>query len=125
MPDLLRDRDAKLAPSIDALFNDAGIRVVRAPVQAPNANAFSESWIGSLKRKCLGHFKCFSRKHANHILREYVRFNNRHRPHKGLGNRTLAAAFCNDQPPPDRPESAPIRCDRFFGGLLRHYHRAA
>jgi putative transposase len=122
---LLRDRDAKFAPAFDTLFSDAGIRIVKAPVQAPNANAFAESWIGSLKRECLDHFTCFSRKHMDHILREYVRFYNRYRPHQGLNNRTLAAAFGEDHPPPDRPESAPIRCEQFLGGLLRHYHRAA
>jgi len=90
---LLRDRDAKFALAFDTLFNDAGIRIVKTPVQAPNANAFAESWIGSLKRECLDHFVCFSRGHLDHILREYVRFHNRHRPHQGLGNRTLTTAL--------------------------------
>ncbi|MCA9253898.1 MAG: integrase core domain-containing protein [Phycisphaerales bacterium] len=121
---LLRDRDAKFSLAFDALFNNAGIRIVKAPVQAPNANAFAESWIGSLKRECLDHFVCFSRGHLDHILREYVRFHNQHRPHQGLGNRTLRAALGND-PPPDHPESSPIHCQRFLGGLLRHYYRAA
>ena len=122
---LLRDHDTKFAPAFDALFKDAGIRIVKTPVQAPNANAFAESWIGSLKRECLDHFVCFSRKHLDHILREYVRFHNKYRPHQGLGNRTVAAALGNDPPPPDQPESDPIRCQRFLGGLLRHYYRAA
>ncbi|NOX60188.1 MAG: transposase [Planctomycetes bacterium] len=87
---LIRDRDTEFAPAFDALFNDAGIRIVKTPVQAPNANAFAESWIGSLKRKCLDHFVCFSREHLGHILHEYVRFYNRYRPRQGLGNRTLA-----------------------------------
>jgi hypothetical protein len=60
----------------------------------------------------------------DHILREYVRFHNQHRPHQGLGNRTLRAALGND-PPPDHSESSPIHCKRFLGGLLRHYYRAA
>jgi len=46
-------------------------------------------------------------------------------PHWGLGNRTLTAALGNDPPPPDLPEDMPIRCERFPGGLLRHYYRAA
>ncbi len=122
---LLRDRDGKFAPGFDALFKNAGIRIVKTPVQAPNANAFAESWISSLKRECLDYFVCFSRKHVDHILREYVRFYNRHRPHQGLGNRTLTAAPVNDQPQPDLPEDTPIRCRRLLGGLLRHYYRSA
>ncbi len=122
---LLRDRDAKFTLVFDTLFNDVGIRIVKSPVQGPNANAFAESWIGSLKRECLDHFTCFSRKHLDHILREYVRFYNRYRPHQGLNNRPLAVAGGNDPAPPEQPESDPIRCERFLGGLLRHYYRAA
>jgi putative transposase len=122
---LLHDRDTKFAPAFDRLFNYVDIRIVKAPVQAPNANAFAESWIGSLKRECLDHFLCFSHGHLDHILREYTRFHNRHRPHQGLGNRTLIAALGHDPPAPDLPEDTPIRCQRFLGGLLRHYYRAA
>jgi putative transposase len=122
---LLRDRDTKFAPAFDRLFTGTGIRIVKAPVQAPDANAFAESWIGSLKRECLDHFLCFSRRHLDYILGEYTRFHNRHRPHQGLGNRTLTAALGNDPPLPERSESDSIRCQRFLGGLLRHYYRAA
>ncbi|NOX60192.1 MAG: transposase [Planctomycetes bacterium] len=122
---LIRDRDTKFSPAFDALFSGVGIRIVKTPVQAPNANAFAESWIGSLKRECLAHFVCFSRGHLDYILREYVRFYNRHRPHQGLGNRTLATALGSDPPILERSESDPIRCKRILGGLLRHYYRAA
>jgi putative transposase len=53
---LLRDRDTKFAPAFDRAFIGSDIRIVKTPVQAPDANAFAESWIGSLKRECLDSF---------------------------------------------------------------------
>jgi hypothetical protein len=51
---------------------------------------------------------------------------NAYRPHHGLGNRTVAEAATG--PPKKDISTAPhdrIHCQRFLGGLLRHYCRAA
>mgnify|MGYP003564444829 CR=1 FL=1 len=93
----------------ETICSDRGAR--KAPVQAPDANAFAESWIGSLKRECLDHFICFSRRHLDHIPGEYAGFHNRHRPHQGLGNCTVPAALGNDPPPTEQAESDPIVSD--------------
>ena len=122
---LIHDHDSKFSSAFRRLFRSAGIRCLRTPLLAPDANAFSEAWIGGLKRECLDHFLCFSLGHLDHIGQEYVRFFNEHRPHQGLGNRTLPAAATG---PPEElafnpaPETGRIRCQRFLGGLLRHYY---
>ena len=121
---LLRDRDSKFSFAFDRLLFGAGVRRVRIPLLAPDANAFAESWIGSFKRECLDHFACFSLGHLDHIGQEYVRFFNRHRPHQGLGNRTIPEAAAGPPIDPSAttwPEIHRIRCDQFLGGLLRHY----
>ncbi|TWT45067.1 hypothetical protein RAS1_14880 [Phycisphaerae bacterium RAS1] len=125
---VLHDRDAKFSFAFDRVFFNAGVRRVRTPLLAPDANASIESWIGSLKRECLNHFLCFSLAHLDHILRSFVGFHNEHRPHQSLGNRTLPEAATG--PPVEIPSTpAPwlgrIKCQRFLGGLLRHYHREA
>jgi len=126
---LLRDRDTKFTAAFDQLFRDTGTRIVKTPIRAPNANAFSESWVGSLKRECLNHFVCFGLGHLNHILGDYVHFFNQHRPHQGLGNRPLpiAAGERGDVATTARLDDGPddVRCKRFLGGLLRHYYRTA
>jgi len=126
---LLRDRDTKSTAAFDQLFRDTGTRIVTTPVRAPNANAYAESWVGSVKRECLNHFVCFGLGHLDHILREYVHFYNRHRPHQGLGSRPLSSVVGvrGDVSVTARLDDNPddIRCKRLLGGLLRHYYRAA
>jgi len=125
---VVHDRDTKFSFGFDRVFANAGVRRVRTPLLAPDANAYAESWIGSLKRECLNHFLCFSLGHLDHITSQFVRFYNAHRPHQSLGNRTLPEAAAG---PPEELVADPaatvgrIRCQRFLGGLLRHYYRAA
>jgi hypothetical protein len=45
---LIHDRDAKFSRAFDAVFHRGGIRLIRTPVQAPNANAHIERWVGRL-----------------------------------------------------------------------------
>ena len=124
----IHDRDSKFSTAFRRLFHSAGIRCLRTPLLAPDANAFAEAWIGGLKRECLDYFLCFSLGHLDYIPQENVRLFNEYRPHQGLGNRTLPAAATGL---PEELSSNPapwigrIRCQRFLGGLLRHYYRAA
>jgi putative transposase len=124
---LLRDRDAKFSYDFDRLFRGAGTRIIKTPVRAPNANAFSEAWVGSVKREALNHFICFSRGHLDYILQQYADYYNDYRPHQGVGNRTLT--FDPEEPsaiePPPDDDVGRIRCRRFLGGLLRHYYHDA
>jgi hypothetical protein len=39
--------------SFDEVFRSEGIRVIKAPVRAPQAKAHAERWVGSLRRECL------------------------------------------------------------------------
>ncbi len=104
------------------------MRPLRIPKLAPDASSFIEAWIGAAKREALDYFMCFSLQHLDYIVRQFVAFFNEHRPHQGLGNRTLPAAAAG--PPEDlaidhAPQLGRVRCQRFLGGLLRHYYREA
>jgi len=41
---LIRDRDSKFSRDFDDVFRSEGIRVIKAPVRAPNARAHAERW---------------------------------------------------------------------------------
>ena len=65
---LLCDRDTKFIRPFDGLMNAAKIMIVKSLVMAPNANAYAESWIATLKRECLSYFVCFNLRHNDHIV---------------------------------------------------------
>jgi putative transposase len=59
---LIHDRDAKFSRAFDATFHGEGMRVIRTPLKAPNANAHIERWVGSVRRECLDRLLIFSRR---------------------------------------------------------------
>jgi putative transposase len=52
---LLRDRESKFTRALDDLWCAVGAKVIRTPIQAPNANAVAERWVGTVRRECLDH----------------------------------------------------------------------
>jgi len=120
---LLRDRDAKFTRSFDDVFRSEGAEVLRTPVQAPNANAYAERWIGTIRAECLDWLLIVGRGHLEQVLRVYAAHYNTHRPHRALELR-----------PPDPPaglhvarerEPSTVRRRDRLGGLLHEYHRRA
>src|SRR4029453_7862886 len=50
---LICDRDTKWSPDARRLLREAGVRVVVTPIRAPNANAYAERFVRSIKEECL------------------------------------------------------------------------
>jgi transposase InsO family protein len=122
---LIHDRDAKFSRAFDAVFDGDGIRVIRTPLQAPNANAHIERWVGSVRRECLDRLLIFNRRQLERVLRVYIRHYNEQRPHRALD---LQAPDPRTTPPtrgqPARLVVAPRRRD-LLGGLIHEYEAAA
>jgi putative transposase len=116
---LLRDRDAKFAPTFDAVFASEGLRVVRTPVRAPRANAFAKRWVGTVRRECLDRLLIFGRRHLEVVLGEFVEHYNAARPHRALALRSPLA-----RGQPVSATGAVVRRDR-LGGLIHEYSRRA
>jgi putative transposase len=117
---LIRDADTKFSASFDTVWASEAARVIQIPHRAPNANAFAESFIGTIKRECLDFFVCFSRSQLDYVLRTWVRHYNVERPHRGrdIGNNVLQVDF--------RPaRDGPICCRRQLGGIVTSYTRDA
>ncbi|MGH3143448.1 MAG: integrase core domain-containing protein [Gaiellales bacterium] len=117
---LVHDRDTKFSHAFDEVFRTEGIREIRTPVQAPNANAYAERWVRTLRAECLDRILILGRRHLEHVLRIYRCHYNEHRPHRALGL----------LPPSGRdltPLNAPARLQRrdLLGGLIHEYQAAA
>jgi putative transposase len=120
---LVHDRDAKFGGGSDHIFEGEGIAVIRTPVQAPNANAHAERWVGTVRRECLDRLLIFSRRQLEHVLRVCARHYNQHRPHRSLALHPHEQPDAN--PTPRRaPAWQPNRRD-LLGGLIHEYEHAA
>jgi putative transposase len=82
---VLHDRDSIYAPGLDAAVTAMGVRVLRTTVQAPQANAFCERLLGSLRRECLDFVIPLTENHLLRILKVWMTHYNRGRPHTSLG----------------------------------------
>jgi putative transposase len=78
---LIHDRDTKFPDAFDALLASEKIKVIRTPVQAPNANAHMERWVGTVRRECLDRLLIVGRRQLEHVLRVYIEhYRGRDRP---------------------------------------------
>ena len=100
---LIHDRDAKFPRAFDALLANDEVKVIHTPVQAPNANAHMERWVGNVRRECLDRLLIFSRRQLVHVLSVYVGHYNRPRPHRALDSRPPDLA-------PAQPSERTQRC---------------
>ena len=66
---VLRDRVAKFSRAFDDLVRSEGAEILRSPVQAPNANAYAERWVGTVRAECLDWLLIVGRGHLEQVLR--------------------------------------------------------
>ena len=122
---LIHDRDTKFNRAFDAIFRGEGIKIVPTPIQAPNANAQAERWVGGVRRECLDRLLIVSRRQLEHVLRVYIRHFNQQRPHRALGLRPPDHGDGTDPTPPPIQQISQVRRRDLLGGLLHGYETAA
>jgi putative transposase len=120
---LIRDRDSKFTRAFDDLWRAVGAEVIRTPIQAPNANAVAERWVGTLRRECLDHLLITGRRHLLRVLHSYFKHYSRHRPHRSLD--LSAPEWSERQGMAEPPAAKQIHRRDVLGGLIHEYERAA
>jgi hypothetical protein len=117
---LIHDRDSKFSGSFDEVFRSEGLTVIHTPIRAPQANAYAERFVRTVRNECLDWLLILGRRHLESVLRVYTAHYNRERPHRGLA---LLTPETGD--PTGLPTAGKIdRRDR-LGGLIHEYYRAA
>jgi len=104
-------------------FETQGTRIVRTPIQAPQANGIAERFVRTVRSDCLDWLLILNAWHLEQVLAVFIDHDNDFRPHRGV-----------DLAPPNRRSSTEAvadastivvkRRDR-LGGLLHEYRRAA
>jgi putative transposase len=120
---LIHDRDSKFSRAFDDIFKSEGVEIIRTPFRAPNANAFAERWVGTVRRDCLDWLLIANRRQLEHVLHVYVDHYNTHRPHRALGLRPPTPGNRLHVVGADPPDQ--IRRRDRLGGLIHEYARAA
>ena len=98
-----------------------GIRGIPIPYGAPNAAAYIERLIGTLRRECLDRMLIWNERHLRRVLTEFIRWYNQGRVHQGL----------NGIPDPDpalaeaKPSSGKLVAIPVLNGLHHDYRLAA
>jgi putative transposase len=118
---VLRDWDAKACRPFDDVFRSEDAEVVLTPVQAPNANAYAERWIGTVRAECLDWLLIIGRGHLEQVLRIYTQHYHQHRPHHAL--RLEAPDRPSDLTVVGRDHRAQVHRRSLLGGLLHEYRR--
>ena len=117
---VIRDRDSKYSGAFDDVFRSSGIRIVKPPVRAPQANAIAERFVRTVRAEGLDWLLILNRRHLEHVLGAYVEHYNTQRPHGALKLRPPQP----EEPPPTPTIGEIQRHDR-LGGLIHEHDRDA
>ena len=116
---LIRDNDGKYGAQFQHAANGATIEILKTPVEAPRANVFCERFMGSLRRECLDYLLILSEQHLRRIVKDYITYFNRARPHQGIHQ----CIPCS--PPLSEQTGGEIVGIPVLGGLHHDYRRKA
>jgi transposase InsO family protein len=82
---VIHDRDSIYSEGVDRTLEGMGLTVRLTPFRAPQANAFCERLVGSIRRECLDFVIPVNERHLREILTCWIPHYNRGRPHASLG----------------------------------------
>jgi len=90
---------------------------VQTPYQAPNANAYAERFVRSIKEERLDRMIPLGERHFRRVVTEFVEHYHHERNHQGLENALIGGEPTTGVGRVHRPQR--------LGGLLNYYRRAA
>ncbi len=113
---LIRDNDSKYTDAFDTVFESEDINIIRTPFYAPNANAFAERWVHTVREECLDKILILNETHLQRVLNYYLLYYNGRRPHQGINQQSPLAR--------KKPElSGLIQKRAVLGGIINDYFR--
>jgi len=69
---LIHDRDSIFSKDLDGAVTAMGVRILKTPVRAPQANAFCERLVGTIRRECLDFLIPLGELHLKRLLTHWV-----------------------------------------------------
>ncbi len=115
---LIRDHDSKYTNAFDNVFRSGDIHVIPTPVRAPNANAYAERWVRTVREECLDHLLIMNETHLQRVLKSYITYYETARPHQGLDQQMPI-------PRNNSPNTCLVRKREVLGGIINDYYRTS
>ena len=84
---LLVSGDSQFSRAFDDVFAAISGSVITTPPGAPQANAFAERWVRTVRHELLDRTLIWNQRQLQRPLNEFVAHYNEHRPHRSLGQR--------------------------------------
>jgi transposase InsO family protein len=118
---VIRDGAGQYTRTFDHVFAAVGAEVITTPPGAPQANAFAERWVRTVRHELLDRTLIWNQRQLHRLLDEFIEHYNDHRPHRGLhqrapGDGADASVFDLGQP---------IQRTTTCAGLINEYRPAA
>jgi transposase InsO family protein len=112
---LIRDNDKKFTDAHDTVFRSKEMRLIRTPFRAPNANAYAERWVRTVREEGLDHLLVINEGHLRHVLKTFIDYYNESRPHQGLEQQMPI--------PPQHPivTTGPVQRNKVLGFISDYY----
>lgn len=79
---LVRDNDRKFTNRFDAIFQAQGSRIIRTPIQVPQANGIAERFVRTARSECLDWLLVANACHLERALTIFFDHFNGHRAHR-------------------------------------------
>ena len=115
---LIHDNDRSFSKAFNAVFESEGFHVIHTPFRAPNANAFAERWVRTVREECLDHILILNTAHLSRVLIEFIDYYNVSRPHQGIDQQTPT-------PFKIQKKTGPIQRRKVLGGIINNYYRSS
>jgi putative transposase len=88
-------------------------------------DSIMERWVQTCRRKLLDLTLIWNERHLRHVLHEFERFYNGHRPHQGIANARPLHPLPTPLTDPEGMARLNVRRRDRLGGILHEYERAA
>ncbi len=101
-------------------YESVGIKGVAITPYSPNMNACAERFVKSIRNECLDHFIVVNKNHLRNLVKAYINFYNRQRPHQARDNIPPEGTVCKDE-----KQNCVIKREKVLFGLYQNYYLSA
>lgn len=86
---VIHDGCGQFCRSFDDVFRAIAATAITTPPRAPQANAFAERWVRTVRHELLDRTLIWNERHLRALLVEFINHSNQHRPHQELDQHAL------------------------------------